>query len=155
MALVCISFSQLGIQLVYEWIHFHESCHSFNSCPLSHCVSPSQFNVAKSSVLPPDVKSCWDFTPAIKQIFLSVTFESILWLHHTQNSITLFQVLCLRCGIHHGPPSMRLFLLTSAHHPGISLRNKNIVPWGLYALMIDSLAFDIGSPHWPLIKIFN
>ena len=35
-----------------------------------------------------------------------------------------FLVLCHRCGIHHGPPLTRLFLLTSAHHPGNSLRNK-------------------------------
>ena len=57
MALVCISFSQLGIQLVSESIHFHESCHSFESCPLSHCVSPRQVNAAKSLVMPPDVQS--------------------------------------------------------------------------------------------------
>ena len=90
-----------------------------------------------------------------KQIFVSVTFESVLWLHHTQNSITLFQVLCHRCGIHHGPPSMRLFLSTLDHHPRISLRNKNIVPWDLYALMTYYLALNIGSHHWPLIKRFN
>ena len=35
--------SQLGIQLIFVKIHFHESCHSFESfkrmhCPLSHCV---------------------------------------------------------------------------------------------------------------------
>ena len=59
-----------------------------------------------------------------KQFFVSVTFESVLWLHHTQNSRTLFQVSCRRCGIHHGPPSTRLFLSTSAHHPGISFRKK-------------------------------
>ena len=40
------------------------------------------------------------------------------------NSRTLFRVLCHLCGIHHGPPSTRLFLSTSAHHPGNSLRNK-------------------------------
>ena len=69
-------------------------------------------------------KSCWYFTPAVKQHFVSVTFESVLWLHHTQNSITLFLVSCCRCGIHHGPPSTRLFLSTLSHHLGNSLRNK-------------------------------
>ena len=69
-------------------------------------------------------KLCWDFTPATKQIFELVTFESVLWLHHTQNSKTLFLVSCRQCGIHHGPPSTILFMSTSAHHPGINLRNK-------------------------------
>ena len=55
---------------------------------------------------------------------MSFNFESVLWLHHTQNSRTLFRFSCRRCGIHHGPPSMRLLLLTSAHHLRNSLRNK-------------------------------
>ena len=29
MTLFCISFNQLGIHLVSEFIHFHDSCHSF------------------------------------------------------------------------------------------------------------------------------
>ena len=34
----------------------------------------------------------------------------------------------------------------------VSLRNKNLVPWDLYDLMIYSLTLDIGSNHWPLIN---
>ena len=102
-----------------------------HATPLSHVHCRIVFHLVKS-MLPSlwscrimfEGKSCWDFTSAIKQLFLSVTFESILWLHHTQNSITLFRVSCRWCGIHHGPPSMRLFLSTSAHHPRSSLRNK-------------------------------
>ena len=52
------------------------------------------------------------------------TFESVLWLLHSHHSRTMFQVLCRLCGTHHGPPSMRLFLSTSAHHPGNIIRNK-------------------------------
>ena len=126
MAHVCISFSHLGIHLISESVHFHESCHSFESlkeCIVHCCIV---FCLVKS-MLPSLLlchpmfkgKSCWDSTPAVKQFF-----ESVLWLHHTQNSRTLFQVSCCRCGIHHGPPSTRLFLSTSAHHPRISLRNK-------------------------------
>ena len=40
----------------------------------------------------------------------------------SSNSKNLFQVSCHRCGIHHVPPSTRLFLSTLTHHPGISLR---------------------------------
>ena len=58
--------------------------------------------------------------------FMLVTFESVLWLLHTQFPTILFQVSCRWCGIHHGTPSMRLLLSTSDIHPGISLRNKNI-----------------------------
>ena len=33
----------------------------------------------------------------------------------------------------------------------IVLEIEKLVPWSLYALMIDSLTLDIGSYHWPLI----
>ena len=69
-------------------------------------------------------KGSWEFTSVIKIVFVSVPFESVWWLHYLQHSKTLFRVLCCRCGIHHGPPSTRLFLSTSAHHSGNSLRNK-------------------------------
>ena len=51
-------------------------------------------------------------------------FESFLWLLHSHNSRTMFRVSCRRCGTHHGPPSTRLFSLTSTHHTGNSLRNN-------------------------------
>ena len=41
MALVYISFRQLGIHLVFDLIHFHESCHSFDSfkeCIVQCCI---------------------------------------------------------------------------------------------------------------------
>ena len=79
------------------------------------------------------------------------TFESGLWFLHSHNSRTMFWVSCHRFGTHHGPPSTILFPSTSTHHPRNSLRNKNLVPWDLYALMTNSLALDIGSHHWPLI----
>lgn len=132
MALVCISFSQLGIQLVSESIHFHKSCHSFES--LKECIVHCRivFRLVKSML--PSLRSCRlmfkieivlrFYTCSQKQIFVSVTFESVLWLHHTQNSRTVFPVLCHRCGIHYGPHSMRLILSTSAHHPRISIKNK-------------------------------
>ena len=61
MALVFISFSRLGIHLVSESIHFHESCHSFESfkrmhCPMSHCVFVWSSHAAKSFVMPLDVR---------------------------------------------------------------------------------------------------
>ena len=37
------------------------------------------------------------------------------------------------------------FPSTLAHYLGNSLRNKNLVPWDLYALMTDSIALDIYS----------
>ena len=51
-------------------------------------------------------------------------FESVIWLLHSHHSRTMFRVSCHRCGTHHGPPSMRLFPSTSAHHPRNSLRNE-------------------------------
>ena len=113
-------------------------------------------------VMLPSLLSCHlMFKGKLKKFFLCSqnglcvsTFESILWLLHSHHSRTMFWVSCRRCGIHHGPPLTRLFLSTSAHLPGISLRNK-LVPWDLYASMKNSLTLDIGSHHWPLIERFN
>ena len=133
MELVFISFNQLGIQLVSNSIHFHESCHSFESfkecivqCRIMSWYLSHQVNASKSSVVSPDVQ---------RKVKLRVTLciqnyfhINYLWVNTMvtsySNSITLFRVSCRWCGIHHGPPSMRLFLSTPAHHPGNSLRNK-------------------------------
>ena len=123
-------FSQLGIQLISMTIHFHESCHSFESfkrmhCPPSYCVFVWFSHAAKSFVVLPDVQREVEEVYLYSQNSLRVsTFESVLWLPYSYHSRTLFQVSCHRCGIHHGPPSTRLFLSNSTHHPGISLRNN-------------------------------
>ena len=132
-ALVWISFIQLGIHLVYEMIHFHESCHSFES--LKECIVHCRIVFHLIMSMLPSLRSCYlmfkrenflrVYTCSQNKFFESVTFELVLWLHHTQNSRTLFLVLCHQCGNHHGPPSMRLFPSTSSHHPGNSLRKKN------------------------------
>ena len=150
-------FSQLGIQLISMTIHFHESCHSFDSfkrmhCSQSHCVFVWSSHAAKSFVVPPNVQREVEEVYLCSQNSLCVsTFELVLWLPHSHYYRTLFWVSYCRCGTHHGPPSTRLFPLTSAYHPGNSLRNKNLVPWDLYALITYSLTLDIGSHHWPLI----
>ena len=69
------------------------------------------------------------------------TFESVLWLLNSHHSKTMFWVSCRRCGTHHGPPLTRLFLSTSTHLLGISLRNKS-VPWYQYTSTPDVIAFD-------------
>ena len=149
--------SQLGIQLISVMIPFHESCHSFEyfkrmDCPLSHYVFVCFSHDANSFVVLPNVQREVEEVYLYSQNSLRVSnFESFLWLLHSHHSRTMFRVSCRRCGTHYGPPSTRLSPVTSAHHPGNSLRNKKLVPWDLYALMIDSLALDIGSHHWPLI----
>ena len=150
-------FSQLGIQLIFMTIHFHESCHSFESfkrmhCPLSHCVFVWFSHAAKSFVAPPDFqREVEEFYLCSQNSLCVSTFESVLWLLHSHHSRTMFRYSCHRCGTHHDPPSTRLFPSTLARHPRNSLRNKNLVPWDMYSLMIDSLALGIGSHHWPLI----
>ena len=115
-------------------------------------------SLSRSFMLPSIFSCCLMFKGKLKKFFLYSqnspcvsTFESVLWLLHSHHSRTMFRVLCHRCGTHHGPPSMRLFPSALAHHPGTSLRNKNLVPWDLYALMKYALALDIGSHHRPLI----
>ena len=117
MALVYISLIQLGIHLASKLIHFHESFHSFETFKecivdrrIMYCYPLGQVNVTNSSIVSLDVQMEVILRVCIySQSFVSVIFESILWLRHTQNSITLFRFLCRQCGIHHGPPSTRLF----------------------------------------------
>ena len=154
-------FSQLDIQLISMMIHFHESCHSFESFkrmhfPSSHCVFVWSGHAANSFVVLPDVQREVEEVYLCSQNSLCVsTFESVLWLPHSHHSRTMFWVLFHRCGTHHSPPSTRLFPLTSAHHQRSSLRNQKLVPCDLYAFMTDSLMLDIGSHHWPLIDRIN
>ena len=64
------------------------------------------------------------FTSAVKTASMSVLLsQSYGYLIHIIPEL-LFHISCRRCRIHHGSPSTRLFLSTSAHHPRNSLRNK-------------------------------
>ena len=115
-----------------------------------------QVNAAKSSVMFPYVQRKVVLRFYIcSQNYLCVSYLWVIpMVTSYSNSRNLFWVLCHWCGIHHGPPSMRLFMLTLSHRPGISL-TKKIVHSDLYASMIDTLSFEIGLHHQPLIKIFN
>ena len=94
MALVYISFSQLGILLASELIYFHESCHSFESfkecivyCRIMSWYPSCQVNTVKSWVVLPYVQRKIVLRICIcskKNTFLLVAFESVLWLLHTQ-----------------------------------------------------------------------
>ena len=79
MELVCISFSQLGIHMTCKLIHFHESCHSFDSfkrmhCPLSHCVFVLFGHAAKYFChVTRCSKGIWrSFTSAVYIVFMSL-----------------------------------------------------------------------------------
>ena len=102
MSLVYISFSQLGIQLACKSIHFHESCHSFESFQRMHRL-PSHYLLVSSLLI-----QCFQifnyFIQCSKESyvkitlfsstylsFMSVTFELVRRLLHTQN---YFQQLC-------------------------------------------------------------
>ena len=93
--------------------------HSRIACPSVLVTLPSIFSFRP--MFKGDHKKCRLCSP--HSICVSI-FESFIWLLHTYNSRTIFLVLCRRCGTHHGPPSMRLFPPTSAHHLGNSLRNN-------------------------------
>ena len=74
--------NQLGIHLISVMIHFHESCHSFESfkrmhCPLSHCVSVPSSHAAKYFCRPTRCsKGIWRiFTSAIYTVFVSVSLS--------------------------------------------------------------------------------
>ena len=78
-------------QLVSEFIHFHESCHSFESFKEWMAQCHIVFGFIKSML--PSLRSCYlmfkretilrIYTCSQNNLFESVTFESVLWLHHT------------------------------------------------------------------------
>ena len=137
-------------------IHFHESCHSFDSFKRMQC--PPSYCVPFWLVMLPSILLCRSmFKGKLKKFYLCnqnslcvSTFDSVLWLPYSHHSRTLFQVSCHRCGTHHGPPSTRLSPSTSAHHPRISLRNK-------FSTLRSVCLNDRFSrswqrfTHWPLI----
>ena len=87
-------------------------------CSSSYCVFVWFSHAVKSFIVLPNVQREFEEFYLSNQNNLCVgTFESVLWLLHSHHSITMFQVSCHRCGTHHGPPLMRLFPLTSSHHP--------------------------------------
>ena len=152
-------------QLVFSWFPWRSNFMS-HVTPLSlskECIVHYHIMCLSRPFMLPSILSCHPiFKGKLKKFYICgenslcvSIFESVLWLLHSHHSRTMFRVSCHRCGTHHGPPSTRLFSSTSAHYPGNSLRNKNLVPWDLYALMTYSLALDIGSHHWPLIDRIN
>ena len=162
MALVCISFSQLGIQLVSESIHFHESCHSFESlkdCIVCCCIVfyliKSMLPSLRSSALCSKGKLFWEFTPVVKTTFLS---QLLLSKSYGYIILKIPKFCSEFCVIDVGSI---MGLLRWDYYCWLQLIIKelvletSLVPWDLYALMIDSLAFDIGSHHWPFIKRFD
>ena len=93
------------------------------------------------------------FTSAVKIVSVSILLSlSYGYLIHIIPK--LCSEFCVIDGIHHGPPSMRIFLSTSAHHPGNSLRNKFSTLRSVCLNDKFSL-IDIGSHHWPLSDTFN
>ena len=102
MAPIYIAFKQLSIQLVSKSIHFHESCHSFESFQIMHRI-PSHYLLV-SSLLIQFFQIFNYFIQCSKESyvkitlfsstylsFMSVTFELVRRLLHTQN---YFQQLC-------------------------------------------------------------
>ena len=67
---------------------------------------------------------------------------------------TLLLISCHWWGIHQGPPVTSLVPSTSAHYPGLRLRN-HLVPWSLHASMASFSLSTVGLHYWPLIERFR
>ena len=102
MALVWISFSQLGIQLASESIHFHESCHSFEyfkrmHYPLSHCVFFPSSHAAKYFCHATRCsKGIWrSFTSSFYTVFVSVSLSQSYgyYIHMIPKQCSEFRVV--------------------------------------------------------------
>ena len=99
-------------------------------------------------------KGSLKFTSAVKTTFVSVLLSQSdgYIIYNIPELCSKFRVvdvgfimalLWLDYSCRHQLKIQELFLETS------------LVPWDLYASMTDSLALDIGSHHWPLIKRFD
>ena len=95
-----------------------------------------------------------DVPSAVKATFMSVTFDSVLWLHHTQIlelcskfhvSDVGFIVALLRWDY-----SYQLQLIIQE----LVLETKQYLEICIHQCHISFLS-TIGSHHWPLIEIFN
>ena len=131
MAPICICISkQLGIQLVFESIHFCESPNSFESIQIMlshiHCITPGSSLV--KSMLPSHLsrrkffKGCL-FQKKNSSVTLPIHKVSRVWFSFITSNQMFFLVSCHLWGNHHGPLVTILFLSTSAHYPRIRLRN--------------------------------
>ena len=162
MAPICIYISeQLGIQLVFESIHFCESPDSFESIQRMLCHIPF---ITPGSSLIKSLFPKWLLVPQIVQrmslpennssVTLPIHKVSHVWVSFITSNQVLFLVLCHWCGNHRVPPVTSLFLLTSAHYPGI--RPRNLVKY-LEAFMpqwqVSSLSI-VGFHQWALIERF-
>ena len=80
---------------------------------------------------------------------------SIVQLPHTLFHFqTLLLISCHWWGIHQGPPVTSLVPSTSAHYPGLRLRNL-LVPWSLHASMASFSLSTVDLHHWSLIERFR
>ena len=125
-------------------------------CPFSYCSLSCWVNAAKSIVMSPDVQR--------EVISLPLQLKQPLCqylLIHSYGYIMLkmpelcskFRVIDVRfiMTLLRWDYSYRLQIIIQE----LVLKTKRLVPWDMYALMTYSLTFDIGSHHWPLIKIFD
>ena len=94
--------SQLDIQLISVTIHFHESCHSFESfkrmhCPLLHCVSVPSSHAAKYFCrVTRFSKGIWrSFTFAVYTVFVSISLSQSYgyYIHIIPELFSEFHVL--------------------------------------------------------------
>ena len=142
-------------------IHFHESCQSFESfkrihCPLSHCVSSLSSHASKSFCrVARCSKGIWrSLTSTVYIAFVSVSLSQSYgyYVHINPELCSEFHVIDV------GLIMALLWRDYSCRHQLIIreiVLETNLVPWDLYASMTDSLALNIGSHNWPLIKIFH
>ena len=131
MALICTIMS---VNWEFNWFPWQSTFMS-HANPLSlskECIVHCCIVYLSFLVMFPSLLSCHPmFKGKLKKFYLCSqnslcvsTLKSVLWLIHSHHSKTMFWVSFHQCGTHYGPPSMRLFPLTSAHHPGNSLRNQ-------------------------------
>ena len=123
--------SQLGIQLISTMIHFHESCHSFESfkrmhCPLSHCVFVPISHAAKSFCCATRCsKGIWrSFTSAVHTVFVPVFLSQSYgyYIHIIPELCSEFRVIDV--GLIMALLRWYFFPSTSAHLLVNSLRNN-------------------------------
>ena len=127
MAPVCVMSFSWVIFLSLSRTNF--MCHFTSSTPSKNIIELSVVNLSWSILMSRCCQvSCRAFNVQEKVVILCQPLQYCqplasvcAQLFHQTN--LLWPVSCRRCGIHHGPPSMDLFLSTSNHYPGIKSRD--------------------------------
>ena len=172
---------KFGKGICFVFVLIGSKCRSWTWHPLIHHLKPVweihlslirfDYKVFPCVVFESMLPNHWSCHPYVQEL----SIWNLYWVGHLQLSLhsvsafpvsivqlphtlfhfqTLLLISCHWWGIHQGPPVTSLVPSTSAHYPGLRLRNL-LVPWSLHVSMESFSLSTVDLHHWSLIEIFR